>query len=154
MQDDTKYIYTLGTSTRSIEEFIRLLKSHGIETVVNIRRFPTSRFEHFHSDNLSRFLEEADIRYIHMGEELGGHRRGGYEAFMETDTFVSGLDRLEEIATESRTAIVCAERFPWRCHRRFIGAGLEGRGWTVCHIIDEGRDWIPGKKQSGRSGQQ
>lgn len=147
MQDEAKYIYTLGTSTRSIEEFIRLLKSHGVEAAVDVRRFPASRFEHFHGEKLSRFLEKSGIQYIHMGEELGGHRRGGYKSFMETETFLLGLDRLEEIAADRRTAIVCAERFPWRCHRRFIAAGLEGRGWDVCHIIDEGRDWNPGSRK-------
>ena len=71
------------------------------------------------------------------GEKLGGFRRGGYQDFTATSEFRSGLYKLEEIARERSTAIICAERFPWRCHRRFIALELEKRGWRVSHIIDK-----------------
>ena len=141
-------IYTLGTSTRSAEEFIELLSSHGVEVAVDVRRFPSSRFEHFHQEKLAGLLSEAGIDYIYMGGELGGHRRGGYQNFTTTPEFRLGLKRLEEIAQERKTAIVCAERFPWRCHRRFIALELEKQGWQVTHIIDKERDWVP-RKRSG-----
>ncbi len=138
-------IYTLGTSTRSGEEFIELLSGHGVGVAVDVRRFPTSRFEHFRKENLEKFLLKAGIYYIYMGEELGGYRRGGYKNFTANSQFQAGLSKLEEIARQKRAAIVCAERFPWRCHRRFIALELEKRGWQVTHIIDKGREWMPRK---------
>ena len=80
-------IYTLGTSTRSPEEFIELLSSHDVEVVVDVRRFPSSRFEHFQREKLSGLLSEAGIGYVYMGEELGGCRRGGYQNFTATPEF-------------------------------------------------------------------
>jgi len=138
-----RVVYTLGTSTRSLEEFIALLRHLGVEVVVDVRRFPTSRFEHFKKEELARSLPEAGIDYCHMGGELGGYRRGGYQAFLASEEFKQGLEKLEEIAKERKTAIVCAERLPWRCHRRFIGGELERRGWQVIHVIDERRNWSP-----------
>lgn len=138
-------VYTLGTSTRSPKEFIELLTSHGVEVVVDVRRFPSSRFEYFRREKLTGLLSEAGIDYIYMGEELGGYRRGGYQNFTATSKFQMGLKKLEEIARKRRTAIICAERFPWRCHRRFIALELEKQGWQVNHIIDRERDWLPRK---------
>lgn len=145
MNVEDKLIYTLGTSTRSPEEFIELLTSHGVEVVVDVRRFPTSRFEHFQRDKLAGLLSEAGIDYVYMGGELGGYRRGGYQSFTTTSDFQSGLRRLEEIAGTRVTSIICAERSPWRCHRRFIAFELEKRGWQLNHIIDKERDWLPRK---------
>lgn len=140
-----KLIYTLGTSTRSPEEFIRLLKGHGIEVVMDVRSFPSSRFEYFGGEKLAELLDGAGIRYVAMGQELGGYRKGGYQAFAATTEFHEAVAKLEELAQMRRVTILCAERLPWRCHRRFIGFELERRGWQVIHIIDEKRDWQPGK---------
>ena len=134
-------IYTVGTSTRSAEEFTRLLTGRNVAVVVDMRRFPSSRFEHLSSEYISRFLRHADIDYVHMEEVLGGYRRGGYQAFITSSEFSEGMDKLIQIAGRSMVALVCAERLPWRCHRRFIGAELEKQGWRVIHIIDEDRDW-------------
>ena len=120
-----------------------MLKNIGIEAVVDVRRFPTSRWEHFRKDELARGLKQAGIDYFYLGKELGGYRRGGYQSFMATEEFDHGVERLEEVAKGKRIAIVCAERLPWRCHRRFIGMALEGRGWQVVHTIDEKRTWVP-----------
>lgn len=138
-------VYTLGTSTRSPKEFIELLLSHGVEVVVDVRKFPSSRFEHFYQENLARLLSEMGIDYVYMGVELGGYRRGGYQKFTTTSEFQLGLQKLEEIARKRKTVIVCAERFPWRCHRRFISLELEKLGWQVNHVIDKERDWLPKK---------
>src|SRR4030042_140911 len=80
-------IYTLGTSNRSV-----------VEVVVDVRKSPTSRFEHFRRERLAKLLAEAGIDYIYMGQELGGYRREGYQAFMATPEFRSGIERLEESA--------------------------------------------------------
>jgi len=141
-------IYTLGTSTRSAEEFLQLLKSFGMELVVDVRRFPTSRFPHFRREELGALLSRTGIAYLYLGEELGGYRSGGYPAYVASDNFARGLGKLEEVGRGRKTAILCAERLPWRCHRRYIGEGLERRGWEVVHIIDERRWWQPG--QAGR----
>jgi len=138
-----RVVYTLGTSTRTLEEFTALLKHLGVEVVVDVRRFPSSRFEYFRKEELARSLPEAGIDYGHLGGELGGYRRGGYQAFLASEEFKRGLEKLERIAEEKKIAIVCAERLPWRCHRRFIGGELERRGWEVIHVIDERRSWSP-----------
>ena len=138
-----KLIYTLGTSTRSSEEFIKILTSHGVEVVVDVRRFPSSRFEHFCQEKLAGLLSEAGINYVYLGKKLGGYRRGGYQNFTTTSEFQMGLKKLEEIAQNKRTAIICAERLPWRCHRRFIALELEKRGWQVNHIIEQERERSP-----------
>ena len=137
-----KLVYTLGTSTRSLGEFIGLLASHGVEVVVDVRRFPSSRLEHFSGKNMSRALGEAGIDYVHMGEELGGYRHRGYQTFTTTSEFQEGVNKLAKVAGERRVAIVCAERLPWRCHRRFISTELGKQGWQVSHIIDQERDWL------------
>lgn len=136
-------VYTLGTSNRSQEEFVALLRQIGAEAVVDVRRFPTSRFEHFRQEELAKWLQQEGIGYHHLGAELGGYRKGGYLGFAAGEEFSQGLEALERIAKVRRIAIVCAERLPWRCHRRLIGAELEARGWHVVHVIDEKRAWSP-----------
>jgi uncharacterized protein (DUF488 family) len=140
-----KRIYSLGTSTRSMDEFVSVLRTFGVETVADVRSFPTSRFEHFKRDRFQKSLEESGFRYIYLGTELGGYRRGGYEKHRSTPTYREGLSRLVEIGSSSLTAVACAEKLPWRCHRRWIGESLMGAGWEVVHIIDEKRTWKPGQ---------
>jgi uncharacterized protein (DUF488 family) len=136
-------IYTLGTSTRSEGEFIELLRQYRVKTVVDVRSFPQSRFEHFKRENLERILEGQGIGYLYLGKELGGFRKGGYLAYAKTVLYQEGISRLEKIGRQEITAFFCAERFPWRCHRRFIAASLEARGWKVEHILEKGRVWRP-----------
>ncbi len=136
-------IYSLGSSSRTPGEFVDILKNYRIETLVDVRSFPTSRFEHFKKENLGRLLEENAITYVHLGKTLGGYRKGGYEAYMGTEAYRGGLEELEKLARISPTVFMCAERLPWRCHRRFIGQSLKTRGWRVVHIIDTGRVWEP-----------
>ncbi len=144
-------IYTVGSSTRTREEFLRLLHQFGIRKVVDVRRFPTSRFQHFRQENLAKSLQDAGIDYVYLGKELGGYRRGGYQSHLSTSSFREGLERLETEARDKPTAVLCAERFPWKCHRRFIGVELARRGWKVVHIIDENRTWEPKVEGEGES---
>ena len=88
-------------------------------------------------------LTEIEVGYFYLGNELGGYRRGGYQSFVMSEQFQKGIGLLEEVALESKVVILCAERLPWRCHRRFIGEELSKRGWLVNHIIDQGRSWVP-----------
>jgi len=146
-----KKIYSVGTSTRSETEFIGLMKTYGIKTVVDVRRFPTSRLEHFNRKNLEVFLKREGITYVYLGDELGGYRKGGYVAYILTEEFMQGLESLEGLALNEPTVFVCAERLPWRCHRRFIGNALRNRGWEVIHIIETDRVWQPVIREGGYS---
>jgi len=138
-------IYSLGTSNRTPGEFLDLFAEHGIEVGVDIRSFPTSRYPHFTKEPLENLLESTGIRYEYLGKESGGFRKGGYLAYMETDSFRKGLERLEEVSGGGKSAFFCSEKFPWRCHRRWVAKKLIERGWRVIHIIEKGRVWVPGK---------
>jgi uncharacterized protein (DUF488 family) len=140
-------VWSLGTSNRSWEEFISLLRTHAVEMVVDVRSFPTSKFPHFKKNSLLQSLAEAGFGYYYLGKDLGGYRKGGYEAYSQALEYLVGMELLERRATRCRSAILCAERLPWRCHRRFIGRSLQERGWKVMHILDEKRIWedkVPG----------
>ena len=133
-----KKIFTIGTSKRSIEEFLNLLEAYRIEAIVDVRRFPTSKHKHFNQENLEASLNRSGIEYHHV-TELGGYRKGGYKKYMETEEFEQGLLFVEKLASSNRVAIMCAELLFSQCHRRFIADALKRRGHVVIHIIDEKR---------------
>lgn len=108
---------------------------------VDVRSFPTSKFAHFKRESMNPSLGEAGFGYSYLGKELGGYRQEGYEAYTQTLPYLVGLELLERMSSRCRSAVLCAERLPWRCHRRFIGRSLQDRGWEVIHIIDEKRVW-------------
>lgn len=133
-------IYTIGHSTHAIETFVELLQESDIECLADVRRFPTSKKHlQFTIENLSGSLQAAEIKYRWLGEQLGGFRTGGYEAFMESETFLSGVEELKVFANEMPTAIMCAERLYLKCHRRFIADKLIEDGWRVIHILDHSK---------------
>jgi len=128
-------VLTVGHSTRSLRQFLELLAKHGVEAVADVRRFPKSRkFPHFNRESLEKTLPQFGIEYHWLGELLGGYRRGGYEAYTKTPEYMRGIEELEALASRKRTAIMCAEGYWRRCHRRFIAETLEERGWRVIHI--------------------
>ena len=145
-------IHTIGHSTRSLEEFVRLLRHEAVTRLADIRRFPGSRrYPHFSKESLSRSLPEAGIEYGHF-EELGGRRnaRGdsantalrneqfrAYADHMSSAEFGAAVERL--LDTEKRTAYMCAEAVPWRCHRNLLSDDMVRRGLTVIHIIGAGQ---------------
>ena len=141
-----KTVYSIGHSNRSMEDFLDLLRQNKIKTLIDVRSFPVSRWEQFKKENLSRLLSDKGFGYVYLGRELGGFRKGGYESYTRTDEFKKGLEELEAYALEEETALMCAERFPWRCHRRHISRALEEKGWKVIHIIDKDKTWIPKSK--------
>jgi uncharacterized protein (DUF488 family) len=141
-------VYTVGTSTRSIREFISILKRFDLEAVVDVRRFPVSRLKHFGKDRLASELERNGIKYFYLGNLLGGFRDGGYSLYTRSSEFEQGIERLEKIASEYRTVFVCAERLPSRCHRRFIASRLNSDGWRVIHILDQEQTWESENKQT------
>jgi uncharacterized protein (DUF488 family) len=115
-----------------------------IATLVDVRISPYSkRFPHFSKQSLEELLPSQSVGYVYLGKELGGYRRGGYEAYMQSAEFSKGVEALEGIGGGDRAAFMCCERIPWKCHRRFIASELERRGWRVIHIIDKDRTWEP-----------
>jgi len=116
-----------------------MLKEHKIEVLVDVRRFPTSKVEHFKREAMEQWLAEQGIEYVWLGEELGGYRHGGYKAYMRMKLFEDGIERLSEIARQKRTCIMCLEPNPKYCHRRFISAYLESKDTAVLHIIAKGQ---------------
>ncbi|MFQ5803153.1 MAG: DUF488 family protein, partial [Candidatus Methylomirabilales bacterium] len=137
-------IYTIGSSTRPFSEFLELLQTYQVTTLVDVRIYPYSkRFPHFAKETLEDLLPSGTVGYVYLGKELGGYRRGGYGAYMQSAEFSKGLEALEAIGEGARAAFMCCERLPWKCHRRFIASELERRGWRVIHIIDKDHTWEP-----------
>ncbi|MEM1514295.1 MAG: DUF488 domain-containing protein [Candidatus Thermoplasmatota archaeon] len=128
---DGKVIFSIGHSNRSKEEFLELLRKYEIEAIADVRRFPTSKFEIYKKENLEKILGE--IEYFHF-ENLGGFRHG-YKKWMETDEWKKEYEKLKEIAEAKKVAILCAEKLPFRCHRRHILKKFEEEGWKVINII-------------------
>jgi len=147
-----KTIWTIGHSTRSMEEFLSLLRVFSIELVADIRSYPGSRrFPHFNKSHLEKFLPGQNIAYVHL-PELGGRRNPipesnntvwriaafrGYADYMETTEFKKAIEVLENLAREKRTAYMCSEAVWWRCHRSLVSDYLKVRGWKVLHIMNE-----------------
>lgn len=138
-----KKIYTLGTGRRSEEDFIEILFFYNITTVIDVRRFPRSKIKTFTREYLENLLIREGISYIFLGEQLGGFRKGGYEAYTETDKFKAGIDKVEDLAGTQNAVIICAEKFPWKCHRKWIARELRNRHYIVEHIIEKGKVWAP-----------
>lgn len=150
-------MYTIGHSTRTLEEFLALLKEHSIEILVDVRRWPSSkRCPHFNRDDLERSLGEEGLRYKWIGVRLGGYRREGlgeespnkgwrrmgfrnYADYAISEDFGKGLEELIRVAETERTVIMCAEKHYWRCHRTIISDHLTVRGHQVTHIIERGK---------------
>lgn len=132
-------IYSIGHSTRKLEELIAVLKHYRIERLVDIRHFPASRHNpQFNKDQLESALPAAGIEY-HWLEKLGGYRAGGYLAYMQSAEFAAGLAELEQFARQRATAFMCAEIKWFQCHRRRVSDVLAERGWQVIHIFTEKR---------------
>lgn len=150
MRRNLIHLWTIGHSTRSIDDFITLLSSEHITWLVDVRSFPSSkRLPHFNQRELSEALAAAGIQYLHL-LDLGGRRPGrkdshntawqnpgfrGYADYMETEPFRAGIDLLLEVARAQRTAIMCAEAVWWRCHRSLISDYLKAKGVVVTHIL-------------------
>jgi uncharacterized protein (DUF488 family) len=146
-----KRIYTIGHSTRTLLEFVRLLREHEVTRLADIRRYPGSRrHPHFAGESLAHSLPRAGILYEHFAD-LGGRRNPqknspngawendqfrGYADHMATEAFQSAVDRLLE--SDAPTAIMCAEAVPWRCHRNLTSDELVRRGVEVIHILGSG----------------
>jgi uncharacterized protein (DUF488 family) len=147
-------IYTIGHSTRTLEQLVSALQAHGIETLVDIRAFPMSRrLPHFNRESLEHSLPEQGIRYV-WTKALGGYRKAAgkdspntalrnanfrnYADYTLTFEFEAAIAELIDIAKQSRTAYMCAERVYFRCHRMIVSDWLVAHGHEVLHIEAEG----------------
>lgn len=144
-------LYTIGHSTLTFEQFINLLRAHAIEQVVDVRTIPKSRHNpQFNKADLAKKLRNRKIGYRHM-KELGGLRHSrkdsqntgwrnlsfrGFADYMGTTEFAEGIEKLKTIATKKRTAIMCAEVVPWRCHRSLIADAFTVDHWAVFDIMN------------------
>ena len=136
-------IYTLGTDRRSEEDFTEILFAYSIQSLIDVRSFPRSKIPIFSRENLEDLLKREGIEYHFLGKELGGFRKGGYTSYIISDEFNKGIDLIESIALYKMSVIICAEKLPWKCHRKWISRELHKRDWEVDHIIDKGKVWIP-----------
>jgi uncharacterized protein (DUF488 family) len=155
-------VLTIGHSTRSIDEFIRLLTAHDVDRVIDIRTIPRSRHtRQFSRDMLSRGLR-VGMRYTHM-PGLGGLRHPrrdsansgwrkagfrGYADYMQTATFRRSLDRCIDLAKDAHVVLMCAEAVPWRCHRSLVADALIVRGIAVSEITSGVGGWAQSVTQS------
>jgi uncharacterized protein (DUF488 family) len=147
-------LYTIGHSTRTLEELIAALRAHEIETLVDIRAFPMSRrLPHFNRESLEKSLTAAGIRYVWM-KALGGYRKKilqespnialrnnsfrNYADYMLTPEFDQAMAELLALAEHSRTAYMCAERVYLHCHRMLVSDWLVAHGHEVRHFDAEG----------------
>jgi uncharacterized protein (DUF488 family) len=143
-------VLTVGHSTRTWKEFLEILRAHRVKRVVDVRSIPRSRHNpQFDQQTLRKKLRAAKIGYVHL-RKLGGLRRArrdspnmawrntsfrGFADYMQTTEFASGLQRLIKLARNKRSAIMCAEAVPWRCHRSLIGDALTARRIPVEDIM-------------------
>ena len=143
-------VWTIGHSTRPIEDFLALLRTAEITFVADVRRFPGSRrYPQFNREALMRSLNSNGIEYLSL-PELGGRREPrensvnialrnpgfrGYADYMETEEFSRGIDRMFEVAADRRLAIMCSEGAWTECHRSLIADYLKTRGDRVIHIV-------------------
>ena len=146
-------LYTIGHSTRALEDFLALLEREGIGCIVDVRRFPMSRrHPQYNREALAASLKARGIEYAHE-DALGGRRENGerlaptgwrvaafnaYAHHMASPQFEDALGRVLRLAAGRRTAVMCAEAVPWRCHRTLISDAAMARGWEVRHILDAG----------------
>jgi uncharacterized protein (DUF488 family) len=151
-------LWTIGHSNRELNDFLALLTENKIESLADVRRFPGSRrHPHFNREALSATLQNIGITYTHF-PALGGRRTvaevsdpgriqttknspwrvaafAAYADYMLTEDFKAAIKKLQTLATHSRTAIMCAEALPWRCHRRLIADQFVAEGWEVQDIV-------------------
>lgn len=154
MDNDQNIVWTIGHSTRTLDEFLEMLRVNGIERLLDIRAFPGSRrYPHFNKEYMQETFPEQGIDYRHL-PGLGGRRKPerdspntawrhpsfrGYADYMQTPAFKLEIEKLEELARDKRTAYMCSEAPWWKCHRALVSDYLKVHGWKVLHIMEKGK---------------
>jgi uncharacterized protein (DUF488 family) len=145
-------VFTVGHSTRPIEDFVAMLQAQSVQCVVDTRTVPRSRHNpQFAQETLAASLLAAGLRYVWMGKELGGFRKPapdsvnmawrnenfrGYADYMQTAAFADAIEKLIRLTHEECVAVMCAEAVPWRCHRSLIADALTARSIEVREIVN------------------
>jgi uncharacterized protein (DUF488 family) len=143
-------VFTVGHSTRSLEELVEILRAHGVKRLIDVRTIPRSRHNpQFNRETLSQALHNRGLSYRHM-KALGGLRHArpnsmntgwrnasfrGFADYMQTPLFNSALEKLLSLAEQKPSVLMCAEAVPWRCHRSLIADALTARGYEVRDIM-------------------
>lgn len=140
-------LFTIGHSTRTLDEFVSLLKQNAISAVADVRSSPFSRhMPHFNRDTLQESLKTHDIQYVFLGDELGARREepecyvegvAKYELIEQTAAFKQGLERVRKGAGKFRIAMMCAEKDPLTCHRTILVARALKGEYEIRHIVTE-----------------
>ena len=154
MREENTTIWTIGHSTRTLEEFVATLHSFTMDLIADIRSYPGSgKFPLFNKERMEVFLPQNNIQYVHL-KNLGGRRKAdpdskntgwrhaafrGYADYMETSAFTDGIKELINIALKQRVAYMCSEALWWRCHRSLVSDYLKLQGWKVMHIMSIGK---------------
>ncbi len=136
-------VFTIGTDHRTHYDFARLLLKYGVQVMIDVRRTPESREEHFRRDGLQALGAAQGIDYVYLGNELGGPKDDDYRQWLGTDEFKRGIDIIRRKAPNRVCCVLCAERTPENCHRLVIGEHLSRQGIEVVHILDETSVWTP-----------
>jgi uncharacterized protein (DUF488 family) len=147
-------VYTVGHSNRTFDEFLALLNTNGVATLVDVRMYPGSfKFPHFHKDYMIKELTANGIFYRHI-DNLGGRRKPrsdsknaawrnesfrGYADYMETEDFQEGFSTLLSHIHNNVTAFMCSEALWWQCHRALIADLLKSYDYRVIHILSAGK---------------
>lgn len=149
--EDASTAYTVGHSNHLLEAFLDLLEQHGIEVVVDVRSSPYCRYAtHFNKEILQHELRARRLRYLFLGDIIGGRPDGDefydadgrvlYDRLAESGQFKRGIERLRDGIQTYRVALMCGEEDPAGCHRRLlIGRVLDGEGIRILHIRGDGR---------------
>ena len=150
MHDHQRTVLTIGHSTHTLEGFLVLLRQHDVTAVADVRSAPYSRFNpQFNRDVLASALDVEGIRYVYLGNELGGRSgdpecykdgRIRYERMRKTKSFRNGLVRVVDGAARHRIALMCVEKEPLDCHRTLmVSLALDEKGIRIAHIHSDGR---------------
>jgi len=129
-----KRMWNIGYGSLSKERFLHLMRTHNINIVVDVRRWPASKIDHFKKENLESLLQGAGIKYVWLGDKLGGFRKGGYRKFMDSPEFEEGIRNLISLSESGNLCFLCLEPDPKRCHRRYIIERLSSLGFEISNI--------------------
>jgi len=130
-----KNVYTIGTSNLTIDEFCGILVENGIETLVDVRSRPVSRYSHFNRENLESFCGNHKLEYWWLGDILGGFQDTPFPQYCETDTWKDGIVKIKDLTKVREVVICCSERNYKKCHRRYIANELKDN--NIIHLQKE-----------------
>jgi uncharacterized protein (DUF488 family) len=140
-------IYTLGTADRSEAEIAKILSKYQVQVLADIRRSTVSPLKHLIRENIQKLCKNNRVEYIYLGNELGSDRETGRPHELDPDLYQRGLSILRGIARTRGLLILCHEKDPANCNRRFIAEELAKEGAEVCHLLELEELWSPSRRE-------